>query len=100
MNKVMVFADKSNRKFCVSKSDYNNEVKKYVTSSYKKADTSKVHESNLKAAHIAKSLELEDRMEGHTPSQCTRCFTSRQGLADIAFAAVSHRATRRKFEIF
>ena len=54
--------DKSSNKYCASKCDYNNEVKKYVTSSYKKANESKVHESNLKAAQIAQGLGLDDRI--------------------------------------
>ena len=67
LDKVIVFADKSNMKYCVSTNVYNQEIRNNITSAYKKVDSSKVIESNMKIAHIAKSLDLEDKMEGHTP---------------------------------
>ena len=74
LNKVIVFADKSNNKYCVSVSDYNHEIRNMITSTYKRVDSDKVKCSNLKSAHIAKSLDLEDRMEGHTPCNCFFTF--------------------------
>ena len=70
MNKVIVFEDKSNKKYCVSKDDYNQEIRNNITSKYKRVDITRVKESDIKAAQIARRLDLDDRMEGHTPSNC------------------------------
>ena len=48
LDKVVIFANKSNKKYCVSKEDYNKELRDQITSTYKKVDIAKVNESNLK----------------------------------------------------
>ena len=50
LDKIIVFADRSNKKYCNAKSDYMNEVQKYVTSTYRKVDNNIVKESNIRAA--------------------------------------------------
>ena len=70
INKIIVFADKSNNKYCVSKSDYNDEIRNNITSKYRRADENMVKEANLKSAQIAKEIELDDKMEGIIPSNC------------------------------
>ena len=70
LDKVVIFADKSNKIYCADVNEYNQEVRKNVTKEYKKAKPQKVDESNHISAKIAKDLNLENRMEGHTPSNC------------------------------
>ena len=52
MEKVVVFADKSNNMYCVNKNEYLNEIKNNITSEYKKSSSTKVDEVNKKAALI------------------------------------------------
>ena len=70
LKKVVVFADKSSNLYCLSPQDYHQKIKDSITSDYRKVEVSKVEECNLKMANIAKSLELEDQMEGIVPSNC------------------------------
>ena len=70
LDKIVIFADKSSKLYCASVDEYLYEVRNNVTREYKKATTEKVQESNMESAKIAKNLKLDDRMEGHTPSNC------------------------------
>ena len=53
MDKIVVFADKSNNLYCVSKNEYLNEIKNNITTEYKRSTSMKVDEVNKKAAIIA-----------------------------------------------
>ena len=70
MEKVVIFADKSNNMYCANKNEYLNEIKNNITSEYKKSSTTKVDEVNKKAALIAKQVGQEKNMEVFTPSNC------------------------------
>ena len=70
MDKIVVFADKSNNLYCVSKNEYLNEIKNNITTEYKRSTTMKVDEVNKKAAIIAKRIGQEKNMEVYTPSDC------------------------------
>ena len=70
LDKIVIFADKSSKLYCANVEEYMQEVRNNVTSEYKRASIEKVQESNMKSANIARNLKLDDRMEGHTPSNC------------------------------
>ena len=70
LEKVVLFADKSNNMYCVNKNEYLDEIKNNITSDYKKSTSIKVDEVNKKAALIGKRIGQEKNMEVFTPSNC------------------------------
>ena len=61
--KVVVSADKSGNMYKMDKTDYKKHLSNSITTDYKKADYRNVNSINSEARKIAKSLDLDDRME-------------------------------------
>ena len=60
---IITKADKSQNLYKVPITDYKQTLQKEITKNYKKCKHELVTETNREAARIAKSLELEDRIE-------------------------------------
>ena len=62
-DRVLVSADKTTNFYSVSKDEYKKLRTENITEKYKKADKSTVREINLEAKNIAKSLNIQDRVQ-------------------------------------
>lgn len=60
---ILVFADKTSNLYEVSKSEHEKLLKDNITKTYKKAPQKLEHSTNLEAKNIAKTLNLDDRIE-------------------------------------
>ena len=60
---MLVSADKTTNFYSVSKDEYKKLRTENITEKYKKADKSTVREINLEAKNIAKSLNIQDRVQ-------------------------------------
>ena len=69
LDKIIVFADKSNNLYCLDKSVYLKEARNNITKDYKLSSSAKVNIVNTKAARIAKSVGQEKNMEVYCPSE-------------------------------
>ena len=61
--KVLVFADKTNNIYSMTKTDHNKLLKDNVTKTYKKAPENLEKSINFEAEHIANSYNLSERVE-------------------------------------
>ena len=62
-NNVLVFADKTNNIYELSKSDHEKLLKDNITKTYKKAPQKLEQSINLEAKNISQKLDLDDRIE-------------------------------------
>ena len=69
-DKVVVEADKSNNFYLIDKLQYNQLLEKDIHKEYKKSSENELNLVNLKAAKIAKELQLDNRMKIHTTTEC------------------------------
>ena len=60
---ILVFADKTNNVYELSKPDHEKLLKENITKTYKKAPIKLEHSINLEAKNISKRLNLENRIE-------------------------------------
>ena len=63
LDKIVVFADKTNNLYCLDKADYLKVAKDNITRDYQITDSAKVNIVNQKAANIAKDVGQEKNME-------------------------------------
>ena len=71
---VIVAADKTTNYYKCDKDEYEKRLIENITCEYKRADEEELNVINKKAAEIAKNLELANRMQKHTQSQCYVTF--------------------------
>ena len=69
LDKIVVFADKTNNLYCLDKADYLKVAKDNITRDYQITDSAKVNIVNQKAANIAKDVGQEKNMEIYCPSE-------------------------------
>ena len=62
-NQIIVSADKSRNKYELSVNDYKKLLRNNITCKYKKVDQNHISNTNIRAAKIAKDLEIEDRVD-------------------------------------
>ena len=60
---LLVFADKTNNMYEMSKENYNKLLHDNITKTYKKTNSSMKHKIDKEAANIAKSFHSQDRVE-------------------------------------
>ena len=60
---VLVFADKTNNMYRLSKQEHEKLLKENISKTYKKAPPKLEHSINLEAKNISKTLKIEDRVE-------------------------------------
>ena len=66
---IIVKADKSNNLYNIAVDDFEKLLKENITSEYRKYDKDIVTSINKESAKIAKSLDLDDRIDIHTESE-------------------------------
>ena len=69
LDKIIVFADKSNNLYCLDKSVYLKEARNNITKDYKLSSSANFNIVNTKTARIAKSVGQEKNMEVYCPSE-------------------------------
>ena len=69
LDKIVVFADKSNNLYCLDKADYLKVAKDNITRDYKITDSANVNIVNKKAAQVAKGVGQEKNMEIYSPTE-------------------------------
>ena len=67
---IIIGADKSPNFYKVGHEEYEKILAENVTKEYKKESEEGLKRTNMKTAEIAKSLDLDDRMQQHTMTQC------------------------------
>jgi hypothetical protein len=67
---VITPADKTANLYEIPVPDYKQLIRNQVTKDYKKSDSSKIDDTNLEAAELAKELEVADRIEVLATPSC------------------------------